>query len=337
MAFMAVALWLQQLVRRFDRSRSARVAVRALIVAVVVLGLLDETSPRLLRQYEDERAQYENDRDFVRRLEAQLPHDAMVFQLPPVPFPENGHFQRMLDYDLLRGYLQSSSLRWSYGAMRGRDAYRWQALVARMSVPEMADTLAFAGFRGIWIDRLGYADDGAALERELGQVLGAPPLVSGNGRLVFFSLKDHWSRLRQGMTREELARSRNVARQPLRVEWGPGFFQREGTPDNHVRWAKTAAEFALRNPSQSPQRVTVRMAVVGASAGTLSISSPFFNEALAIGPAPVAFTRTLVVPPGTHPVRFSCECARFEVPGDRRPLAFRIDNFRLERGGIPRS
>ena len=45
---------------------------------------------------------------------------AMVFQLPYRRFPETQPLARMADYDLMRGYLHSDDLRWSYGFMKGR-------------------------------------------------------------------------------------------------------------------------------------------------------------------------------------------------------------------------
>jgi hypothetical protein len=47
-----------------------------------------------------------------------------------------------------------------------------------------------AGFDGLSIDRLAYADRGSAVESEVSSQLGgAAPLVSPNGRLSFFELR----------------------------------------------------------------------------------------------------------------------------------------------------
>jgi hypothetical protein len=335
-AYAAVAVWLEMLVRRLDGSRTRRAAARVLIVSIVVLGILDETSPALVSDYEGERAQYESDREFVRRIEAELPPDAMVFEVPFVPFPENGPQQRMFDYDQARGYLHSTRLRWSYAAIKGREPSDWQARVAAMPPGEMADTLAFAGFRGVWVDRQGYPDNAAALEAGLRRVLGIPPIVSGNGRFTFFSMMDRWRRLREGLTRNEIARWRDVVRYPVRVEWGRAFFALQGTPASNSRWANAPAQFSLRNPSRYPQQVTVRMKVSGASAGSLHVTSPLFADVLSIDPTPSSFARTVEVPPGTSPVRFTCrDCLRIELPDDPRPHVFRLDDFRLEPGPLP--
>ena len=56
--------------------------------------------------------------------------DGSVFQLPYMPFPDGGVVHRMTDYDLVRGYLHSDGLHWSFGAMSGRPE-DWQAELAR--------------------------------------------------------------------------------------------------------------------------------------------------------------------------------------------------------------
>lgn len=110
----------------------------------------------------------------------------MVFQLPYVPFPENPPVNRMVDYDGLRGYLHSDDLRWSYGAIRGRNDPN--AALAAEPTPALVKDVAAAGFAGIYVDRFAYADQAAKLEAELAATLGTKPLVSENGRFSFFQL-----------------------------------------------------------------------------------------------------------------------------------------------------
>jgi phosphoglycerol transferase len=103
-----------------------------------------------------------------------------------VPFPETPPVNRMVDYDELRGYLHSDDLRWSYGAVRGRNDPN--AALAAEPVPALVRDAAAAGFAGIYVDRFGYVDQAAKLEGELATALGTKPLVSDNGRLAFYEL-----------------------------------------------------------------------------------------------------------------------------------------------------
>ncbi len=152
------------------------------------LGIIDEAGRGRVPDYAGLKADFENDAEFVRRIEAAVPTGSMVFQLPYFPFPEAPHIVELGDYEEFRPYFHSRSLRWSYGAMKGRNDDKWQSEVAERSREEFVQAIAERGFAGIYIDRLGYADRAAALEAELTDILGQPPLVSGNIRMSFFPL-----------------------------------------------------------------------------------------------------------------------------------------------------
>ena len=88
----------------------------------------------------------------------------MIYQLPYVAYPENGPTFEMLDYDQMRGDVHTTTgLRWSYGAIKGRPQ-DWAASTDGLPARTVVDGLVAAGFSGIWIDRFGYADLGAAVK-----------------------------------------------------------------------------------------------------------------------------------------------------------------------------
>jgi len=94
----------------------------------------------------------------------------------------------MSDYDHLRAYLHSRTLRWSYGAIKGRHGDGRQRTIAKLPADEMVHALQSAGFEGIYLDRYGYEDNGAGIEKKLTRLLGQPLLVSPNKRWCFFKL-----------------------------------------------------------------------------------------------------------------------------------------------------
>jgi hypothetical protein len=186
-ALLAVGLLLDRGLAALRSRRGGAVLAAAALFAVLVVGLLDQTSNAFMPAYRVYAADYRSDESFVRAIEERLPAGAMIFQLPYIPFPESPPVNRMFDYDELRGYLHSNDLRWSYGIVRGRPEDRNGALASE-PVPRMVDDVAATGFAGIYVDRFGYEDQGAKLETELTAAVGAPPLVSPNGRLSFFEL-----------------------------------------------------------------------------------------------------------------------------------------------------
>lgn len=165
--------------------RLAGVAV--CFAGLLAFGVLDQTSHYRTPNYEAIAEEFDSDGEFARQIEATLPDDAMVFQLPYVSFPESPPVVGTAAYDPLRMYLHSESIHWSAGAFRGRDAAIWQQSVAESKPGTMLDRLREAGFAGLVIDRAGYEDGGAELEQEIRRMLDdAEYFASPNGRFVFY-------------------------------------------------------------------------------------------------------------------------------------------------------
>lgn len=188
-ALLAVALLLDSLRARI---RNRAVAAAALTV-VLIFGVLDQTTPSMAPDHSALAAQWRSDDAFVAQIEQRLAPGTMVLQLPYVPYPEHPPPYLMGDYSHLRGYLHAPSLRWSYGAMKGRDG-DWLAPRAARPVPALVREASKAGFVGIWVDRLGYADKAAAIERRLTRALDVRPVVSPDQRLTFFDMRRYRAR-----------------------------------------------------------------------------------------------------------------------------------------------
>jgi phosphoglycerol transferase len=185
----ALALVLDRMLSH-AKNPTRRIVVIAAMVALAAFAYFDTVPPSFAPDYAALAAAYRGDAAFVAQVQAALPKDAAVFQLPYMPFPEpGGPLVKMTDYEPLRGYLHSSTLRWSYGAQKGREADAWQRQVAAMPAAIMVGELKAAGFSAVWVDRNGYEDNGAAIEAELARITGSTPIVSPDGQLVVFALK----------------------------------------------------------------------------------------------------------------------------------------------------
>lgn len=184
----AVAIVFDRFARWRADAGGRRWPSRALLAAIVVAGVIDEAGRDRVPNYAALKADFHGDAEFVARIEAVVPTGSMVFQLPYFPFPESPAIVALGEYEHFRPYLHSRSLRWSYGAMKGRDEDRWQRETCQRPAAELVKAIAERGFAGIYIDRRGYADRAAALEAELSKRLGETPLVSRNERMSFFVL-----------------------------------------------------------------------------------------------------------------------------------------------------
>lgn len=206
---LVVAAGLETAWARLRRSRLIRprpaLAGGMLVAAVLAVGLLDQV-PRRPPDYERLDAEFVSDKNFVARVEKELPDGAAVFQLPIVPYPEAGPTEGMADYDLLRGYLHSQTLRWSYGGVKGRDRADWQLKLLDEPPERLVPALAAIGFDGLWIDRHGYADQARPLEAELRRILAVEPIVSDDQRLSFFDIRPYRRQLEQQLGEQRLRR-----------------------------------------------------------------------------------------------------------------------------------
>ena len=187
LGLLAVATAAETWARRADRRRGrrpTRVVLGVGAALVLLLGWYDQTAP--IDGRADVRAAWTSDRTLFRQMAAELPSGTPVFQLPLVSFPESAPVNRIQSYDPARGYLHAPSLRWSYGAVRGRTP-DWPADLDQRSGADLVAYLRQAGFRALLVDRFGYTDGGQALEARLAGA-ATRRADSPDGRFAWYEL-----------------------------------------------------------------------------------------------------------------------------------------------------
>lgn len=330
-SLLAVAIGIEWFYERRVKTGAARIVFYVVVGVMCVAALLDQTSRGYIPQYAQIKSEFESDRNFVAGIAATLPQGASVFQLPYIPFPEYPGVEKMVDYDHLRGYLHSQNLRWSYGAIKNRSGDRRLKQIAALPVDEMCETLALAGFSGVYIDRNGYDDDSlAALESQLRDALQIAPVVSENGRLIFYNLTDYNSRLRQKYSDSELQAKQELTLHPLMLDWKGGFFDLESSLEKNWRWCSNEGELHIQNTLERPRRVTLEMSFVsGYEEFADLVISGLISDQLKTNATPVFYTKTITVPPGESIIKFTSNGRRVDAPQDPRVLIFRIENFKM--------
>jgi phosphoglycerol transferase len=194
-AFTAVAYGLDWLRRRLPSRRWTTPAVVVGLLVVLVVGILDQVSPAVIPDYAATAARWDSDAQLVGRVERALPSGASVFELPYRYFPEAPQMGSLGPYDLVRPYLHSQGLKWSFGGMLGRDA-DWQASTAALPAREMLDRVAAIGFDGLLYDFGSTYQGGAASADDISAVLGEKPAVSHDLQLGFWDLRAYRRDLR---------------------------------------------------------------------------------------------------------------------------------------------
>jgi hypothetical protein len=327
----AVVVLLETLARRKVRSGRSKVVFAVFLAILLIAGIFDQASRYFVPRFAALNAEFQENHDFIAKVEQSVPSNSMIFQLPYIPFPENPPVNDMLDYDHFKAYLHSRSLRWSYGAIRGREGDVWQKSIATHPVPELVESLAFSGFNGIYVDRFGYSDKGVAVESELSRVIGKAPIASNSGRLSFFNLVDYNKRLREQYTESEWLKRQELALHSLIISWGGGFSDLEMFHEKTWRWCSSQGTLDLYNTTDRERKVVLEMLL---STGyeefsNLSIRSPLHNEDRKINMYPSPFTLTLTIPPGHTMIEFTSDAKRVKTTDDPRDLVFRVHDFKF--------
>jgi hypothetical protein len=306
-SLLAVACLAQAGLRRLARRGGGRRWAGLALIAVLVLGVLDQTNDDFVPGYRAAAAEYRSDSAFFGQVQKRLGAGAAVFELPYVPFPEGyGATTSALGfaspgfgttYEEARGYIASTSLRWSYGASKGRAA-DWGSELAGKPLALAVASAAVSGFSGLVIDPSGYQVAPATLLSALRAQLGQAPLVSRDGELWFFDLRPYAARLAGALGATRQREVRDATLQPLRVKCSTaGLTLTGGSSSQPVTATLTASlsglepafgALSVRYPDGTVERVA-------ASAGKGVLDHPMRLKG---GSGTVQFLATTPVPGG---------------------------------------
>jgi phosphoglycerol transferase len=329
-AMFAVALLWDQLLRRALRTRLQQAALQAGLGVLLVLGILDQTTKWFVPDYGTLKFAFRSDAAFVQAIEASVPAGGLIYQLPYMPFPEGPVREQLVNYEQCKPYLHSRALRWSHGAMKGRDGDFALRAIASRPVQEMVDAAVLTGFSGLCIDRQGYADQAADLEARLSALLEAPPLVSADRKRSFFSLLEHTQRLQHAMSIEDWHRARQQMLHSVTARFGEGFSPGPGLPEFSSRWCASRVLITLANPLPRSRRVLLNMEfAVPQPSAHLFVEGDVLSGTYSFRQGGLVISKMLLIPPGAHDLRIACDAPRLYAPGDPRFLVFQMKSFEL--------
>ncbi len=151
-------------------------------------GIWDQTSPAFIPYYENIKNEFQNDAQFIHRIEEKVGKNAMIYQLPYQSYPESYPLYREKYQAPIIGYLHSDSLKWSYGGMRGRPGDLALQALSEKPLQQQVAIITQAGFNGIYLERRAFPDHGQGLENQLRTLLQTEPLISQDGHLAFYPI-----------------------------------------------------------------------------------------------------------------------------------------------------
>ncbi len=301
--------------------------VMILPMIMLVFGLYDQLPVRVSTEnVKSIRAAVDQDRKIVHQLENELPHSAMIFQLPVKAFPETGAIYLMSDYDQFRPWLYAKNLRFSYGTTKGRGDADWQFRVASLPMPDMPHQLENYGFAAVLINKKAYKDDAQKLALEF--LSGGYQKIADEGDFIAFRLNPSGN-------------PQLPVIEPYQFVFESGFYEMEGSGTSRWIWAKADARLTV-SPSYLPEgyphtmpsgQIEIRFDVesfgshavwmeIDGSKIMISNESEFSNAVKITLPA--GMSHAIIHFTSDRPEQLSGR-------GDARPLAFRLLNLKVDQ------
>ena len=204
-----------------SRSRISALMAASLIVTLVVsipIGWSDN--------FDSTKKMYDSDRTFFTQVE-EVVESGMVFSFPVEIYPEGPEVCTSIPYGTLIGNMFTKTVRWSGGAVKGRD-FAWQVAINNMPLEESANRLMDLGFKGIVISKRGYSLTAfTAIMKELRSHSNGPLLMSKDGMWVFsalvdlFKVDDFFKKNNKGYKRVERTIDSTTRLNSSEPEYGP--------------------------------------------------------------------------------------------------------------------
>jgi hypothetical protein len=339
-------------------------------VLIVSLGLWDQLNNTWFRTPDQgmpkDRAkvakQFWSDRKFFERMEAILGETAdripaeyrddppAVYNYPFQYYPEAHPIRdAIFSYDHVRGYLHTKNVRWSFGAMTGREwDLRFRSMVDEPP-DRLVDRIVAMGFRGLLVDtRALTPKEFEELDSQLVNILGtSTPRIMHPGNYAFYDL----TLFTEFLIRTSPARyldMRRAERDGLTALFLRGFivFELSGK-DSKKLDCQPKAEMFLSNPTDAPRAVRIEMDLsiplaaknkqgVARAPIPLTIAGSVWNETIQdLDDIPRKTSRVVVVPPGRHRVIFRCQPPPDYLPADSRLTFLTVGNFKMVEVPMP--
>ena len=290
---------------------------------LVGIGLFDQTTVNYVPKHTLIAEEWDSDRAFVERIESMEDEGAEIYQMPYMPYPEAGCVNDIQPYDLVRGYINSDSLVWSFGCFSGRQGDIWNSYVATLDVESQVKNIYLNGFDGIYLDSYGYTEyELAQITEQLELITAAKPIISDNERLYYYTLKDYDASVIE--PEDEL-----YAKTYMSFE--DGFYNIERNEADSWVWCSGEGDINIYNGTEETITVTYDMNIM-----TLTQNGSYDFVAL-INDKQYQFSVTagqnnfvslpVELEPGDNVISLQSDVPCVELETDARDLAFRISDF----------
>lgn len=324
LSLLAVALFSTRLLEKIERKTVRRLVCAAASILVLAVGLWDQTESFGAVHQAVATQSFDNDKNFVQKIEEKMPAGTMVYQLPLIRFPSGG------SYELYKGYMHSTQTVWSFGGMQGREEDIWETNLMNYSVNELLDHLCYGGYRGLYIDKELFEDRGFDFEfyyQKLQMFVTEKPIISEDQRLYFYDLTGYYEKIVDALG-EKAVKAREDVEYKVLTEYTQGFYEKEETLMGISRWGekngtitvtckgKKRSHFRLEGTLYSGYEEDSQMTVsVNGKKHTIT-----FNKEGADFSIPVELKR------GKNTISFESDAKDIKVKDEERNLNYNLTN-----------
>lgn len=340
-AVVGLALLLERARLAIGTRTAAKWWSAVVLTLVLVGGVLEGTTDRFIPNYQEFSDVWRADARFVAHVQHFLPPNSMVLELPYVAFPEALFPTGMTSYEPLLPYLHSTTLRWSAGTVKGRST-DWMALASTRPTDQLIADAVGAGFKGVYVLRGGYTDQGAAVIASIQALVGAPPLGDEDGSAAFFDLRPYAARLRHSIGAAKLAAIGRATVYPPMLTYNSGFYGTK-VAAGEPQWGGQSDVVTVDNPAGAAQQVRFGAVLIEATSRhiAVNISWPDGTRArVAVGARGQKVERMLMLRPGENAIAFRADSTGTVIAGaspthelgfTHVTLASAVDLFALPR------
>jgi hypothetical protein len=297
-----LGLFVTALATRFEsrlRSSARTAAVWAIAGLLLIVGFWDQTSPKLVPDYEGIAAEFASDATLVDSISHVIGADASVLQVPLIRFPESAPVNGVPDTDQIKPFLHSDTLHWSGGAIKGRASTEWQVALERLPSTEIPLAIAAAGFDGVLLDLRTATDE--RLRPALIEGFGVPVLTSHGGRFEFYDTRDLRDSMTLGGGVSTVERLGYLVSHAVFARFSPSELDGWSIPETLQPYRP---QIVFENPRTSSAEVSVAFDLTNVS-GTATVRLILPDGTIDVrrlGPAPTHIELDLIVPPGASSI-----------------------------------
>lgn len=289
----AILNWWQKFSSRYKNKRLF--LINAAFLFIVAVSLLEQTqSIDPHNNFWDIKKTFDENKTIVQEIEQIMPSGSMIFQLPYMKYPE-ARGQCMLDsYDLFVGYLHSKNLKWSFGAIEGREEANWYAWASSLPIQKMLPTIAMVGFNGIYIDTSGCIN-GWEWQEKIAKITNGQLYTSSNQKIILMDISEYAQQIRGSLSEAELEKTQQSILSPVTWQLANGFKNMGRQPGGISVDMGHEGTILLNNPNDQVKPITINFQIKSKKKDHVRLEAIYDNNNTFYETSPGHFQVTITI------------------------------------------